>query len=81
MHFSVIFFCFQGTIHAAKMSQVLSLRFYEDAHASKILIKLNIRDACVNEKSELHCLSPNVKESLSNCILARVQWARKADRV
>ena len=66
-----------------KMSKILSLRFYEDIHTSKILHKLNIRNVCVNEKSELHGLSPNVKDSLcvkdslSNRTLARADGQEK----
>ena len=70
-------FLFQETIHAAKMSKILSSKFYEDTHESKILHKLNIRNVYVNEKSELHCLSPSVKDSVSKCTLARVDGQEK----
>ena len=60
------FFCYQEAIHA-KMFKIFSLRYYEDTHASKISHKLNKRNVHVNEKSELHSLSPRVKDSLSNC--------------
>ena len=61
------------------MSKILSLGFYEDMYARKLLQKLNIRkrNVYVNEKSELRGLSPSVEDSLSNCTVARVDGQEK----
>ena len=46
-------------------------------HESKTLHKLNIRNVHLDENSELHSLSPGVKDSLSNCALVRVDGQEK----